>query len=80
MSYSRQGKLPQPGKNVYQWGIHGLICPGYISTSVIAKNPHFHGIYYDESSHFYIDANTIDTDFLNTETGEFPILPYDDKY
>ena len=63
-----------------QWGIYGLICPGYISTSVIAKNPHFHGIYYDESSHFYIDANTIDTDFLNTETGEFPVLPYDDKY
>ena len=57
-----------------------MICPGYVSTSVISKNPHFHRIYYDESSHFYIDANTIDTDFLNTETGEFPVLPYDNKY
>ena len=57
-----------------------MICPGYVSTSVITKNPHFHRIYYDESSHFYIDANTIDTDFLNTETGEFPVLPYDNKY
>lgn len=67
------------------------IVAGHISTSAIAGDPHFHGIYFDGSSHYYIDADTVATGFLNilkvntetqeyfavTDAGEFPVLPYD---
>lgn len=70
------------------------IVAGHIHTSDIAENSHFHGIYFDGYSHYYIDADTISTGFLNilkvntetqeyfevTENGEIPVLPYDDSY
>lgn len=66
------------------------IVAGHVHTSTIAGDPNFHGIYYDGESHYYIDADTISSGFLNilkvdtekqeyyevTEEGEKCILPY----
>lgn len=66
------------------------IVAGHVHTSSIAGDPDFNGIYYDGQSHYYIDADTIKSGFVNilkadtekqeyyevTENGEIPVLPY----
>ncbi len=82
------GKYPaQVGK--FDGGM--MIVAGHVGTSEIADNPHFHGIYYDGLSHYYIDGTVmesanipvlkVDTQtkqcFTVTEHGDLPVHPYD---
>ncbi|MCQ2751973.1 MAG: metallophosphoesterase [Coriobacteriales bacterium] len=57
-------------------GLDMKIVAGHAGTSEIAKDPHFHDIYYDGASHYYIDGTVLDSGYL-------PILMVDtdtDKY
>ena len=57
-------------------GLDKKVVAGHIYTSIIADDYHYHDIYYDGKSHYYIDGNTL-------ETGIIPILLVDtddDKY
>jgi serine/threonine protein phosphatase 1 len=70
------------------------IIAGHVGTYSIANNPHFHDIYYDSQSHYYIDGTVLksgvipvlmyDTDtkkyYQMREFGAVPVLPYDEEY
>ena len=64
---------------------------GHVHTSEISGDPRFNGIYFDGHSHYYIDADTPSSGFINlllvdtdkqeyfevTEHGIFPVHAYD---
>lgn len=66
------------------------IVAGHIHTSEISGDPRFNGIFYDGESHYYIDADTLRSGFVNilkvdterqkyyeiTPYGETPVLPF----
>ncbi len=68
------------------------IVAGHVHTSEISGDPRFNGIYFDGHSHYYIDADTPSSGFLNillvdtdkkeyfevTEHGVFPVQAYDE--
>ena len=68
------------------------IVAGHIGTAEIAGDPGFHDIYYDGESHYYIDGTVLESGIIPvikidaknsryycvTETGAWPILPYDE--
>ena len=68
------------------------IVAGHIGTAEIAGDPGFHDIYYDGESHYYIDGTVLESGaipvikidiknsryFRVTETGAWPVLPYDE--
>ncbi len=70
------------------------IIAGHTATSEISANPHFHDIYFDGESHYYIDGTVLDSGEIpvlmyDTETeiyyrvtdiGEFPVEAYDEDY
>ncbi len=67
------------------------IVAGHVGTAAISGDPHFHGIYFDGESHYYIDGTVQESGAINviqldtdtnefyhvTETGRRLILPYD---
>lgn len=69
------------------------IIAGHIGTAEISNNPNFHDIFYDGKSHYYIDGTVLDSGVIPiikvdtkknkyyrvTETGDWPILPYDEE-
>lgn len=75
-------------------GISKKVVAGHVGTSKIAGDPSFHDIYYDGESHYYIDGTVIDSGVIPilmvdtetdkyyrvTETGVWPVLPYDEEY
>lgn len=48
------------------------IVAGHIGTSSISGNPHFHDVFWDGESHFYLDGTTSLSKFI-------PVLAYDEK-
>lgn len=70
------------------------IIAGHVGTYLIANNSHFHDVYYDGESHYYIDGTVLksgvipvlmyDTDtkkyYQMRENAAIPILPYDEEY
>lgn len=70
------------------------IVAGHVGTDNISGNPKFHDIYYDGCSHYYIDGTVLrsgeinilkvntDTDkyYRVTESGDWPIFPYNEEY
>ena len=68
------------------------IVAGHIHTSEISCDPRFNGIFFDGHSHYYIDADTLSSGFINIlkvdtekqeyleviEHGEYPVLPYEE--
>lgn len=61
------GKFPETKGSFYK-----DIIAGHIGTSGIAKDPDFHGAYYDGASHYYIDGTV-------EKSGKIPILVYDEE-
>lgn len=69
------------------------IVAGHIGTAEISGDPGFHDIYYDGESHYYIDGTVLESGIIPvikidtennkyyrvTETGAWPILPYDEE-
>lgn len=69
------------------------IIAGHIGTAEISGDPHFHDIYYDGASHYYIDGTVLESGVIPilkvdteqnkyyrvTETGDWLILPYDEE-
>ncbi len=67
------------------------IVAGHTGTSVLAGDRGFHDIYFDGESHYYIDGSVLDSGIIPvikvdpvsnkyysvTESGDFPIMPYD---
>ena len=83
------GKFPaQTGKIE---GLDKKVVAGHIGTSDIAGDSSFHDIYYDGASHYYIDGTVLksrripvlmvdtktDRYYRVTETGSWPVQPYD---
>ena len=70
------------------------IIAGHTGTSTIARNRHFHDIYYDGQSHYYIDGSTRKSHKLpvlmyDTDTGRYyrmtrqaawPVIAYEPEY
>ena len=70
------------------------VIAGHMGTSKVADNPHFHDIYFDGESHYYIDGSVLDggellllmydtdteTYYRVTESGQYPVEPYDEDY
>lgn len=68
------------------------IIAGHIGTAVISDDPRFHDIYFDGESHYYIDGTVLDSGIIPvlkvdtgqnkyyqvTDSGDWPILPYDE--
>lgn len=68
------------------------IIAGHIGTSEISGDPRYHDIYFDGESHYYIDGTVLDSGVIPvlmvdteknkyyrvTDTGNWPILPYDE--
>lgn len=61
------GKFPETKGSFYK-----DIIAGHIGTFGIAKDPDFHGVYYDGASHYYIDGTV-------KISGQIPILVYDEE-
>lgn len=73
-------------------GLEFKVVAGHIHTSEIAEDPLYDGIYYDGSSHIYLDGDVIQSGKLNmllveigenedkyyevTENGKYPIIKY----
>jgi serine/threonine protein phosphatase 1 len=69
------------------------VVAGHVGTVEIAGNPHFHDIYYDGASHYYIDGTVLDSGYIPvllvdteedkyyrvTEAGNWEIFPYDEE-
>jgi serine/threonine protein phosphatase 1 len=69
------------------------VVAGHVGTMEIAGNPHFHDIYYDGASHYYIDGTVLDSGYIPvllvdteedkyyrvTEAGNWEIFPYDEE-
>ena len=69
------------------------IIAGHIGTAEISGDPHFHDIYYDGASHYYIDGTVLESGVIPilkvdteknkyyrvTETGDWLILPYEEE-
>ena len=69
------------------------IIAGHVGTAEISGDPHYHDIYYDGESHYYIDGTVlssgiipvlmVDTErnkyYRVTEGGNWLILPYDEE-
>lgn len=69
------------------------VVAGHVGTVEIAGNPHFHDIYYDGASHYYIDGTVLDSGYIPvllvdteedkyyrvTEAGNWVIFPYDEE-
>lgn len=69
------------------------IVAGHAGTFTLAGDERFHDIYFDGESHYYIDGSVLDSgvipvikvDMKNnkyykvTDSGDFPILPYDEE-
>ncbi len=53
-------------------GLDAKVVAGHVYTSQVAGNPHFHGIYYDGASHYYIDGDVL-------TSGYIPVLLVDTK-
>ncbi len=68
------------------------VVAGHVGTAEISGDPRFHDIYYDGASHYYIDGTVlasgtipilmVDTDtdkyYRVTETGNWPVVPYEE--
>lgn len=65
--YVFTGKFPATKGSFYK-----DIIAGHIGTYSIAEDPHFHGVYHDGQSHYYIDGTVC-------VSGKIPILAYDEK-
>lgn len=73
-------------------GLDMKVVAGHVGTHEIAGDPHFHDIYYDSESHYYIDGTVLDSGIIPvlmvdtrtdryysvTESGARLILPYDE--
>ena len=46
------------------------IIAGHVGTFMLADDPHFHDIYFDGESHYFLDGNVLDS-------GVIPVLMYD---
>ena len=67
------------------------IVAGHVGTAEISGDPHYHDIYFDGESHYYIDGTVLESGMIPviqldtetdkfyrmTETGRKPILSYD---
>lgn len=67
------------------------IVAGHVGTAEISGDPHYHGIYFDGESHYYIDGTVLESGMIPviqldtetdkfyrmTETGRKPVLSYD---
>lgn len=74
-------------------GLDMKIVAGHIGTYILADNPQYHDIYFDGGNHYYIDGTVrisgeipvlmVDTDtdkyYRVTNSGPWPILPYDEE-
>ena len=69
------------------------IVAGHAGTFTLAGDERFHDIYFDGESHYYIDGSVLDSGVIPiikvdmkknkyykvTDSGDFPILPYDEE-
>ena len=46
------------------------IVAGHVGTNILSGNPHYHDIFFDGGSHYYIDGTV-------QESGEIPVIMYD---
>lgn len=65
--YVFTGKYPATTGSFYK-----DVIAGHVGTSVLAKDPDFHGVWHDGRSHWYIDGTV-------NASGIIPILTYDEK-
>ncbi len=75
-------------------GLDKKIVAGHVGTAEISGDPRFHDIYFDGQSHYYIDGTVLDSGVIPvlmvdtetdkyyrvTETGIWPVLPYNEEY